>query len=212
MGSGDPHRGTVNDPASFAPKFVLARLAGFEKDCEICLTPMPSKTRRGMTHAYFPTLSACCSFIEYLTALHRGNINGVGWPDVAEWAQQFLPQPDYDSDVARVLFQAFRHPIAHRGISSGVWIDRNPGPGRERRLTWKVLANGRRPSVRILAENGQLETDPPWPCLYTHQVHIHLRTLKVDIRNGARLYAKRVGKDPELQDRFAACMRQLYPG
>jgi len=210
MDSRPSHRGT-DDQGEFAKKFVLDRLAGFEKDIEICLTPIPSKTRRGPTHAYFPALAACCGTLEYLAALHRGRLNGLGWPDVAKWALQYLPQPDYGEDCVRILVDAFRNAVAHRGIATGVWIDRKPGPGQGRRLTWKVLADSRRPSIRIVSEENTLVNDPPWPCLYTHRVHIHLKAMSIDIRDGAKRYANDVSQDKDLQSNFLACMKQLYP-
>ncbi|ABE43858.1 hypothetical protein Bpro_1927 [Polaromonas sp. JS666] len=204
-------RGLPDQPGAFARQFVLDRLAGFEKDMGICLTPAPSKTRAGPTHAYFPALAACCGTLEYLSALYRGRINGVGWPDVARWAVRYLPQPDYGEDAVRVLVDAFRNAVAHRGIATGVWVDRNPGPDHGRRLTWKVLADSRRPSVRIVSEEGKLQSDPPWPCAYTHRVHIHLKSMSVDIREGAVQYAEDLLRETQLSDRFYGCMRQLYP-
>jgi hypothetical protein len=100
------HRGASGDDLVFARRFVQSRLAGFEKDIRICLTGVNSKVRPGMTHAYFPALAACCATLEYLAALHRGNIHGLGWRQVADWARAYLPQPDYDGDTVRVLVEA----------------------------------------------------------------------------------------------------------
>ncbi len=211
MKSAPAHRGATEDTAKFAGRFIKGRLIGFEKDMQICLTPVKSKTGSGITHAYFPALAACCGILEYLAALYRGNIRGVGWPQVADWAQNFLPQPDYDRDTIRILFETFRHPVAHRGIASGVWLDRNNGAGRGRRLTWKVSADAKRPACEVVEEKGQLKRDPPWPCPYTHRVHIHLRGMWIDIRNAAILYSKKLTINQQLQTNFEACMRQLYP-
>lgn len=211
MGKRPPHRGTNNNPAAFAKSFVVARLAGFEKDIQICLAPIPSKTRPGSTHAYFPALAACCGLLEYLTVLYRGRIDPPGWRNVSEWAQRYMSQPDYDEHSIRILVDHFRNSVAHRGIASGVWIDRKPGPGHGRRLTWKVCADTLRPSVRVVAEEKQLLNDSPWPCSYTHRVHIHLKSLAVDIRKGAQRYADDVTKNVTLQNNFFACMRNLYP-
>lgn len=210
MGSGPRHRGTIDNPAVFARKFVLARLGGFAKDMQICLTPHKLKPS-GVTHAYFPALASCCAIIEYLTALYCGSINGLGWRQVSNWAHRYLPQPDYDEDAVRVLVEAFRHPVAHRGIASGVWVDRNPELGHRRRLTWKVFANSRRPAIRVVSENGFLTKDPPWDCRYTHRVHIHLRAMKVDIQRAAKRYVREIASSKTLQNNFLACMRQLYP-
>lgn len=205
------HRGANGNTGVFAAKFIKGRLSGFEKDMKICLTPIKSESRSGVTHAYFPALAACCGILEYLAALYLGNVRGVGWQQVADLAARYLPQPDYDRETVRVLFDAFRHPVAHRGIASGVWVDRNHGAGRGRRLTWKVLADARRPACEVVAEIGQLRRDPPWPCPYTHRVHIHLKALLIDIRSAANLYSKEMEKDRQLQANFEACMRQLYP-
>jgi hypothetical protein len=206
----EPHRGTV-DTEEFAPRFLHARLAGFDKDMRICLSPVRSSTRPGITHAYFPALGACCGLLEYMAGLARGNIRGIGWPQVADWAERFLVQPDYDRQTMRVLVEAIRHPVAHRGIASGVWIDHNQGPHRGRRLTWKVAADALRPAVRVVPENGSLTKDPPWPCGYTHRLHVHLRGLSVDLRNGVKGYADALAVDRQLQGNFDRAMRQLYP-
>lgn len=204
-----PHRGCANNPGAFASDFVLSRLSGFEKDIRICLTPIPSKTRWGPTHAYFPALAACSGTIEYLTAMHCGRVNGLGWRDVAAWAEKYLPQPDYDADAIRVLFEAFRNSVAHRGIASGIWQDLKPGAGHRRRITWKVHADARRPAIRVVEEGGTLTNDPPWPSTYTHRVHIHLKSMSIDIREAATQYAADVSVDQVLQKHFMSCMRIL---
>lgn len=211
MKSAPIHRGAMGNTALFAAEFIQGRLVGFEKDMKICLTPVKSEGRSGLTHAYFPALAACCGILEYLAALYRGNVRGIGWQQIADFADRYLPQPDFDRETVRVLFDAFRHPVAHRGIASGVWVDRNHGAGSGRRLTWKVSADAKRPACEVVAEAGQLRRDPPWPCPYTHRVHIHLRGLWIDIRNAASVYSKEIGKDQLLQANFEACMRQLYP-
>lgn len=211
MGSGPPHRGAMGNIAVFAPKFIRGRMAGFQKDMKICLTPAESETRPGLTHAYFPALAACCGTLEYLTALDRGSIRGIGWQQVSSWARKYLPQDDYSDDVIRIIFEAFRHPVAHRGIASGVWIDRHQGPENGRRLTWKVLAGSRRPAIQVVPEKGSLTRDSPWECSYTHRVHIYLKALEVDIRHAAQRYITEITTSPQLQENFEHCMRQLYP-
>ena len=211
MERGPAHRGSSGDQAAFAQRFVRDRLKSFEKDMKICLTPLALTSSSSATHAYFPALGACCGTAEYLTGLHRGNLRGIGWRVVADWAATYMTQPDYDRDTIRVLFQVFRHPVAHRGISSGVWVDQHPGEGGPRRLTWKVLADARRPACHIVAEAGELKRDPPWPCAYTHRVHIHLRRLWLDIRDAGDRYADQLARDDLLQQHFKSCMRQLYP-
>lgn len=205
------HRGAPGDVSTFAKSFVVSRLAGFEQDIEICLSPGNLDARGRLTHAYFPALAACAGTIEYLTAVHRGNIQGIGWKQVVTWSNTFLPQPDCGEDTVRVFFEAFRHAVAHRGVASGVWCDLKPGPGLGRRITWRVLADARRPSITVIPENGALESDPPWLCQYTHRVRIHLKSLAADISAAGRRYADEVGQIADLRAKFVQCMQQLYP-
>ena len=211
MGIGPDHRGTIDDTPLFARRFIEGRLAGFAKDMEVCLKPLKIPGRRTPTHAYFPALGTCCGTLEYLAALHYGNVNSIGWDVLANWTARYLPQPDYDNAVTRILVLAFRNSVNHRGIASGVYVDPRPGPGHGWRYTWKVHADAIRPACEIREELGTLIKDSPWPCSYTHRVHIHLKGLQVDIRNGARKFVEDIGAKPQLQRNFEACMNQLYP-
>src|SRR5262245_23727859 len=95
-----PHRGSADHIAEFAPKFVRGRLRGFEKDMWICLkdTPysaLPEHLRNGRspgadTHAYFPALGACCGTLEYLSALYAGQIDRIGEFHIQRYARKFL--------------------------------------------------------------------------------------------------------------------------
>lgn len=204
-----PHRGAPNNPAQFAQAFLKARLRGFEKDMHICLQGVQSKDRSGLTHAYFPALMNCCGMLEYLAGLYVGRVDGLGKREVIAFAK-YLPQPDYNDEVIRVLFEAFRNAIAHRGIASGVWIDRHPGM-QARRLTWKVMADTARPALEVLANPGEIKFDSPWLCPYTHRVHIHLGRLWRDIRDSVDGYVDEIATSQALQDNFIKCMKRLYP-
>jgi hypothetical protein len=207
-----PHRGLADQPGAFAERFIMDRMIGFEKDMTICLTGVPSKDRKGVTHAYFPALASCPGTVEYMAGLYKGNIESVGWRDIRDWAARYLPQPDYEEDVIRVLVEAFRNSIAHRGIASGVWVDQKPNAdGQRRRITWNVHADSRRPAVSFLPEAKVLRSDPPWECPYTHRAQIRLRSLFLDIRDGAVKFAEEVRQQEKLTKKFQACMKQLYP-
>jgi hypothetical protein len=197
--------------SEFAPAFIEGRLAGFEKDMRICLTSIEAPERKKRSVAYFPALAACCSTLEYFVNLHRGNLNAAGHQQVAGFAEKYLPQPDFNAESVRVLFQAFRHPVAHRGIASGVWVDLQPGPSQGRRLVWAISAGTKRPACAVIEEPGLLKQDPPWPTAYTHRVHINLGALWRDIASAGRSYAADVQGSAELQRRFTACMKRMYP-
>src|SRR5689334_13037380 len=150
MKSARAHRGAGGNMALFAERYVEGRLSGFEKDMKICLTPTKIKTSALVTHAYLPALAACCGILEYLTALSCGDTRRIGWQQVADFANRFLPQPEYNREAVRILFDTFRNSVAHRGIASGIWVDRNRGAGMGRRITWKVSADARRPACEVV--------------------------------------------------------------
>jgi hypothetical protein len=147
--------------------------------------------------------------LEYVAGLYVGRIDGLGKREVNEYAR-YLPQPDYNAEAIRVLFDAFRNAVAHRGIASGVWVDPQPVT-RRRRFTWKVLAGAARPALEVVASQGEIKYDSPWPCPYTHRVHIHLGRLWRDIRDSVESYLAELVTSQRLQDNFMRCMRQLYP-
>lgn len=194
----------------FASSFIERRAASFSKDIQICLTDTDNG-RGGVTHAYFPALSTCCAFLEYMTGLARGRLNNVGWKDVAKWASEYLPQPQYSLDVVRVLVCAFRNSVAHRGIASGVWCDKSHHGQVVRRVTWRLLETTGNPACQLVQERGYLTKDPPWPSLYTHRMHIHLRGLANDLVAGAALLQQQVARDARKQRAFEQAMLELYP-
>ena len=153
----EPHRGAAGNLRQFAASFVQARMEGFTKDMQICLTPVPSKARSGPTHAYFPALMACCGTLEYLAGLYSGRTKPCGDEELSGYAAKFLPQPAYAPDAIHILHCALRHSIAHRGIATGVWVDRKPGANR--RVTWRVGAETKAPSIVLKAEEGSLTRD-----------------------------------------------------
>lgn len=205
-----PHLGTDGSKEAYAPAYVRARLASFQKDVRICLTATPLKGKSHKTYAYFPALAACCAFLEHLTALHsRKATKRLGHSEVAKFAERFMRQPDYSPEVVRILFVNFRNPVAHLGIANGVWIDQSGD--RERRLTWALHASTRFPVCRIVEENGDLVEQPPWRCRYTHRVHIQVGRFAIDLRHGAEGYAEALPSDPVLLDCFFKTMGIIYP-
>jgi hypothetical protein len=198
--------------AQFASEFLEGRLRGFAKDMKICLTGTPSDDSANPTHAYFPALMSCCGMLEYLSGLFAGRTKPCGVKEIIAYAK-YLPKPDYCDDSIRILFYAFRGPIAHHGIASGVWIDRHSAAP-ERRTTWKISADARRPALRTIEEPGTLRYDPPWECQYTHRVHISLDRLWRDIRDSVLTengYRDELVSNPKLLRNFTKCMHNLYP-
>lgn len=206
-----PHRGSNGDPAAFAQDFIRKRAQSLRKDISICLTDTPTADGKSITHAYFPALAACCAFLEYMTGLHRGRLGGIGWDAVDTWAARYLDRTHYTRDIVRVLFDGFRHSVAHRGIATGIWLDRRLTGAPARRITWRLDEDAERPSCRLLEDVGELVQDPPWPCPHTHRMHIRLAALADDLYIGAERYATDVAQDQVLLANFKRAMQTLYP-
>lgn len=209
-----PYRGSGGNLEVFAPRFIADRIKGFNKDIRICLAPVPATHRKGLTHAYFPALSACCGAIEYLGALSIGIAGpikkGLARSHVQEFAGRYMPQPDYDDEAVRILWDLFRNGTAHHGITSGVWIDRHAGQA-DRRLTWSVDERAVRPAVEVQERNGTLTQHPPWDCAYTHVATVRLGQLAADIRAAADQLATDIANGGEALKRFRVAMEVLYP-
>lgn len=176
----------------------------------ICLRGIRKTKSNEWTHAYFPALMTCCSMLEYLAGLHAGRLDGLGTRDILAFSRKYLNQAKYGDEVVRILFDAFRNAVAHRGIATGIWVDHHPATG-GRRLTWKVSATKQGVPLEVVQEAGTLLMDPPWPCPYTHRVHIRLGRLWRDIAASARSYAADIRRSAQLQENFTRCMLRLYP-
>lgn len=189
-------------------------MRGFEKDMRICLTGVPATHRGGVTHAYFPALAACCGAIEYLGALYVGHPNpikkGLSRTHINDFARRYLPQPDYDVEAVRILWDLFRNGTAHHGITSGVWIDQHPGMS-GRRVTWAITEQRARPALSLQPKTGTLNRDSPWDCGYTHVATISLGQLSTDVLEAAGRLAAEIALGGEPLDRFRVAMETLYP-
>lgn len=138
------------------------------------------------------------------------SVASMGWEKEVTAYAKYLPQPDYNAEAIRVLFDAFRNAVAHRGIASGVWVDPTPCHARTQAYG-KVLADAARPALEVVASQGEIKYDSHWPCPYTHRVHIHLGRLWRDIRDSVDGYLADLVASQTLQDEFVRCMKRLYP-
>ena len=204
------HRGAADDIPTFAARFLAARMAGFSKDMTICLTGVPARDGSGVTHAYFPALAVCCATLEYLAGLHVGKLAGLNWKQVSVYAEAFMRQPDYNEDQVRILFEAFRNSVNHRGVASGVWVEKHHHRPIQR-VTWNVHADTRHPALELVHKPGVIRFDSPWECPYTHRMQIRLGRLWRDIHDSVGRYVAAVAAHPKLQGSFEKCMRELYP-
>lgn len=197
--------------AKFAPEFVRKRMIGFEKDMRICLTSVSHPTEPRSTVAFFPALMLCCATLDYLACLYRGQMRkgGANVPMLTAYAQSYLPQPAYDSDVIRVLRESLRHSIAHQDIAAGVWIDQH-SLQQGRRISWYITTDSHGLGIKVVEEPGEADRSP-WPCHFTHRSHVHIGALWRDIRDSANSYARKLECSPDLISKFSNCMESLFP-
>jgi hypothetical protein len=123
----------------------------------------------------------------------------------------------YTSDRLDILYECFRHKVAHLGQPYGVF-DTNSKKrfhGQPRRLiTWTVLASRRKPSIKIVRVNPAeqvLISDTPWPVFYDHRVYVSVRSLASDIVGSVPRYLRHLGTNQAALARFRDCMREAYP-
>jgi hypothetical protein len=76
---------TDGELISFARKFFRDRVGSFRKDVAICLT-----ANRNRHHAYFPGLITCIGFIDLLSGLYAGRLEGHGLQELKGYASRFL--------------------------------------------------------------------------------------------------------------------------
>jgi hypothetical protein len=153
----------------FAKQFLRDQVEGFRKDIAICLT-MDHRRRR----AYFPALIGCISFVDFLGGLHAGNIESHSLRELREYAKKFMDGADYDELRLSILYEGFRHKIAHLSDLYPVF-DTATKPKRfaapHRRITWTVYASKRAAAIKLIPYPKPVllkKTKTPWSVSYDH--------------------------------------------
>ena len=198
--------------AAFANAFLREHVERFHKDIRICLTGDKNKV-----HAYFPGLMTCISFADFLSGLYAGKLDGHALKELKSYANKFMGA-DYTSDRLDVLYECFRHKVAHLA-QPYVVFDTHSKPktfhGQPRRLiAWTVYARGRRPSIEIVPQKPArqiLRAITPWPVHYDHRVFVSVRSLASDIEKSVKKYLRCLAADATARDHFRKCMAGYFP-
>jgi len=126
----------------------------------------------------------------------------------------------YSTDRLAVLYEGFRHKIAHVTQPYGVFdthkkLKNNLLRNKPQQLiTWRVNATNRHPAIDIVPDNGKLTERPPWPVTYSHRCIVSIYRLKVDIPKsalGTGGYLENLKIDPQSQGNFEKCMQEFFP-
>ena len=198
----------------FAREFLRGRVNLLQKDVAICLTA----NKQG-GHAYFPALMTCIAFLDLLSGLYVGRLKGQGLNDLVVYAQTFMNAAHYDRLRLAILYEGFRHKIAHLCHPYVVFdtATTRKVPGCRRRVTWTVCAGNRPVPIELIrypSPRTLKETLTPWPVTYDHRVKISIHRLKVDAVKsiyGSSGYLQRLKSDWSAGERFACCMNDYYP-
>jgi hypothetical protein len=203
-----------SDPeiVEFASAFLDEHLLRFCKDIKICLTP-----NANAQEAYFPALITCIAFVEFLSGLYAGKLDGDGHKNLKKYAIEFMPA-DYTADRIDVLYECFRHKVAHLALPYVVFDTASkPKTFRDqprRLITWLVTAGRGRPAIQIadVKPAKQIQSAvTPWPVHYDHIATVCLCNLAYDIKSSVAKYLRRLGADDTARDNFKKCMSVYFP-
>jgi hypothetical protein len=166
-----------------------------------------------------PGLMTCISLLELLSGLFIGKLNKIRLKGILRYSNQFMDSSTSTDERISILYEMFRHKIAHLTQPYGVFdthsvhkkhlLQKYP----RMRFTWQVNASNRHPAVDILPSPGTLRNDPPWPVAFTHRCVISLHRLKIDIPRSVTSisgYLAHLKIDSQAKVNFAKCMSEFY--
>lgn len=144
---------------------------------------------------------------------------GQALNDLVNYAQTFMNPAHYDRLRLAILYEGFRHKIAHLGHPYVVFDTATSSkvPKPQRRVTWTVCAGNRALPIELVPYSPPRKlqkTRTPWPVAYDHRVKISIHRLKVDAVSsiyGSSGYLARLETDRSARERFARCMIDYYP-
>lgn len=198
----------------YARGFVSRRIKTYRKDVFICLT----RNANG-AHAYMPGLIATVSMLELLSGLYSGRLRSIGLKGILDYSGEFMDPTAYTEDRIAVLYELFRHKIAHLGHPYAVFDshsvrNKHVLHNYERRwITWQINSSDYKPAIDIRKQSGTLRKDPPWPVHFTHKCFISLRRLSIDIRASAygnSGYLAYLKTSQNAIKQFTKCMHSFY--
>jgi hypothetical protein len=203
------------DLTTFARKFFRDRVGTFRKDLRICLTADAKRH-----HAYFPALITCIGFLDLLSGLYAGKLEGHSLNELKNYAARFMDAKDYDPLHIEVLYLAFRHKLAHLSFPYLVFdtATRKEFVGKkQRRITWSVHASKRNHPIELVDYRTAIffkKSVRPWDVSYNCRVHISVRTFQIDIVKwiyGPTGYLHCLKSELTAREHFAKCMKVLFP-
>lgn len=198
----------------FAEAFLQRTIGGFRRDIAICLTADETGS-----HAYFPALITCVSFLELMAGLYTGKAGPTRIEEVWRYAGAFLDRRKYRELYLALLYEGFRHRLAHLGQPPYVF-DTSARPTvfpRKMRIAWTVYVRRRRDEpfeLKRVRKRALTKFSPPWPVPYDHRIIVSINRLRVDLPRsvlGPEGYLESLAAEPSLRRNFARCTREIFP-
>lgn len=199
------------DVVNFAKAFLREHVDRFRKDIKICLTPDENNR-----HAYFPALITCIAFADFLSGLYAGKLDGHGLEELKKYVTKFMSVTDYTPDRLDILYECFRHKVAHVAQPYAVFDTHSKKKLRNQRrryITWTVQASRRKPPIELVPTKRAkqiLRAVTPWPVYYDHRVFVGLRSLAGDIQRTIPNYLRHLKSDERVRRHFKNCMVEYF--
>ncbi|MGH6755090.1 MAG: hypothetical protein ACREDP_23260, partial [Bradyrhizobium sp.] len=172
-------------------------------------------------HAYFPALTTCIAFTDFMSGLYAGKLDGHGLAELKVYALRFMNSTNYDSLRLEILYEAIRHKTAHLAYPYVVF-DTATKPRRfigqkARRVTWTVCAGRRALPIEVMdltKPRSIVRAPTPWPISYNCRVTISVRKFYADIVKsiyGPSGYLRNLEVDKNAREHFERCMVLYFP-
>jgi len=151
-----------------------------------------------------------------LSSLYAGNLAGPALKQLKKYAADFLPA-DYTEDRLDVLYECFRHKVAHLALPYAVFDTTKSETFRgqsKRLITWTVDSGRRKLSIEIVQVKPvqQVKTAvTPWPVHYDHRATVYLCRLTCDIKTSLSKYLHHLETDATARCHFQKCMATYFP-
>jgi hypothetical protein len=151
-----------------------------------------------------------------LAAFHSGKFKHVGKRYVKVFCAAYLDGQVYDPDVMDVLWEAFRHKLAHLSYPQFVFDTALDGgfSGNHKyanmRITWLLDEKSRSDHLRILPDQGDSKGTTPYPVPYDHRIYISLADFRRDILNAINAYCVSLQSDSNLMTNFRKSSAQVF--
>lgn len=199
---------------NYAKWFLRDRVRAFRADVAICMT-QDSKRH----HAYFPALITCIAFLDLLSGLYAGKIEGHGLSQLKNYVGHFINATDYKH--IDLLYVMFRHKIAHLAYPYIVFDTSTRSDifqsQKHRRVTWTVYASRRAQAIELFdypTDQTFLRTKTPWDVPYNSRIRVSVRNFQIDIVKsiyGSAGYLSNLKSCAVTREHFANCMKTYFP-